>query len=46
MKHRIRAAAIIVNQNAVLLVNHKHPANGFEWWVPPGGGFFAKGNYI
>jgi ADP-ribose pyrophosphatase YjhB (NUDIX family) len=38
MKHRIRSAAIIVKDNAVLLVKHKNPENGFEWWVPPGGG--------
>jgi ADP-ribose pyrophosphatase YjhB (NUDIX family) len=38
MKHRIRSAAIIVKDDAVLLVKHKHPVNGFEWWVPPGGG--------
>jgi 8-oxo-dGTP diphosphatase len=38
MKHRIRAAAIIVKDDAILLVKHKNPNNGFEWWVPPGGG--------
>jgi 8-oxo-dGTP diphosphatase len=38
MKHRIRAAAIIVKGDAILLVKHKNPDNGFEWWVPPGGG--------
>jgi 8-oxo-dGTP diphosphatase len=38
MKHRIRSAAIIVKDNAILLVKHKNPDNGNEWWVPPGGG--------
>ena len=38
MKHRIRSAAIIVKYNAVLLVKNKNPVNGFECWVPPGGG--------
>jgi 8-oxo-dGTP diphosphatase len=38
MKQRIRSASIIVKDDAVLLVKHKHPVNGFEWWVPPGGG--------
>ncbi len=38
MKHRIRSAAIIVDNNKILLVKHVHPKTGFEWWVPPGGG--------
>ena len=38
-KHRIRAAALIVNEkDEVLLVQHVHPQKGDEWWVPPGGG--------
>jgi 8-oxo-dGTP diphosphatase len=42
MKHRIRAAAVIVKDNAILLVKHKHPVKGVEWWVPPGGGLLEK----
>lgn len=38
MQHRIRAAAIIINNNKILLVKHVHPETGREWWVPPGGG--------
>ncbi len=38
MKHRIRAAAIVVKDDCVLLVKHVHPVTGEEWWVPPGGG--------
>jgi len=38
MDHRIRAAAIIVNNNKVLLVKHVHPETGYTWYVPPGGG--------
>ena len=38
MQHRIRSAAIIVKDNTIVLVKHKDPDNGFEWWVPPGGG--------
>ena len=38
MQHRIRAAAIVVKDNRVLLVKHRHPNTGFEWWVPPGSG--------
>ena len=38
MQHRIRAAAIVVKDNRVLLVKHRHPNTDFEWWVPPGGG--------
>jgi 8-oxo-dGTP pyrophosphatase MutT (NUDIX family) len=42
MEHRIRAAAIIVKDNTILLVKHKHPLNGTVWWVPPGGGLSQK----
>jgi ADP-ribose pyrophosphatase YjhB (NUDIX family) len=42
MEHRIRAAAIIVKDNTILMVKHKHPRNGNEWWVPPGGGLSPK----
>jgi 8-oxo-dGTP pyrophosphatase MutT (NUDIX family) len=38
MQHRIRAAALIVQDNRILLVKHKHPITGNVWWVPPGGG--------
>jgi 8-oxo-dGTP diphosphatase len=37
MEHRIRAAAIVVNNGKLLLVKHRHPVTSFEWWVPPGG---------
>lgn len=38
MKHRIRAAGIIVNERQeILLVRHVDHTG--EWWVPPGGGF-------
>ena len=38
MFHRVRVAAIIIEDNKVLLVKHVHPVTGFEFWVPPGGG--------
>ena len=38
MEHRIRAAAIVVKDNRLLLVKHQHPVTGIAWWVPPGGG--------
>lgn len=38
LQHRIRAAAIVIQDNRILLVKHKHPVHGIEWWVPPGGG--------
>lgn len=38
MKYRTRVAAIIRENNKILLVKHSHPVSGFEWWVPPGGG--------
>ena len=40
MKHRIRAAAIVVEGDSILLVKHQGhgPEDGYVWWVPPGGG--------
>ncbi len=38
MKHRIRAAALIIKDDSILLVQHVHPDTGEVWWVPPGGG--------
>ncbi|MCY4530306.1 MAG: NUDIX domain-containing protein [Chloroflexi bacterium] len=40
MKHRIRAAVIIVHGDSLLLVKEEssHPDDGLIWWVPPGGG--------
>jgi 8-oxo-dGTP pyrophosphatase MutT (NUDIX family) len=38
VKHRIRSAAIVIDNNKILLVKHKHPESGIEFWVPPGGG--------
>ncbi|MFA5985793.1 MAG: NUDIX hydrolase [Parcubacteria group bacterium] len=38
MKHRIRAAAIIIDEEKILLIKHVHPVTQFTWWVPPGGG--------
>jgi 8-oxo-dGTP diphosphatase len=38
MKHRIRAAAIVIHNAKILLVKHQTLATGAEWWIPPGGG--------
>jgi ADP-ribose pyrophosphatase YjhB (NUDIX family) len=38
LEHRIRAAAIIVQDDKILLVRHQHPVTGLDFWVPPGGG--------
>lgn len=38
MRHRVRAAALIVENDSILLVQHVHPDSGEVWWVPPGGG--------
>jgi 8-oxo-dGTP diphosphatase len=46
MKHRIRAAAIIVDNHRILLVQHVDPATGEEFWVPPGGGVEDHDNSI
>jgi 8-oxo-dGTP diphosphatase len=40
VKHRIRAAAIIVEGDSILLVKEKsnHPNDELYLWIPPGGG--------
>lgn len=39
MNFRVRAAAIILNEaREVLLVFHRSPITGEEWWTLPGGG--------
>jgi len=39
MNFRVRAAAIILNKNnELLLVHHRDPQTGEEWWELPGGG--------
>ena len=44
MRHRIRAAAIVIKGDSVLLVQHQNDdiAEGQSWWVPPGGGVEGK----
>ena len=37
MRHRIRAAGILVDQDRILMVNEND--DGRSYWVPPGGGF-------
>ncbi len=46
MKHRIRVAVMIFQNNKILLVKHVHPDTGFEWWVPPGGGMEERDESI
>lgn len=46
MRHRIRAAALIVENDCILLVQHVHPETGETWWVPPGGGVEIIDNSI
>ena len=38
MEHSIRAAALVVDDDRLLLVQNQHPVTGFEFWIPPGGG--------
>ena len=40
MRHRIRAAGILVDQDRILMVNEND--DGRSYWVPPGGGFEAQ----
>ena len=48
MRHRIRAAAIVVEGDSVLLVQHQHNDinQGESWWVPPGGGIEGEESLI
>lgn len=46
MKQRIRAAAILKENNKILLVKHVHPVSEHEWWVPPGGGIEKHDNSV
>lgn len=39
MKHRIRAAGLLIKDDAILLI--KHTDHNGTWWVPPGGGLEA-----
>ena len=38
MNHRIRAAAIVVDDGKLLMVRHEIPEQGKTFWIPPGGG--------
>lgn len=40
MRHRIRAAVLVVEGDSVLLVQHQHDElhGGESCWIPPGGG--------
>ena len=42
MKHRIRAAVFILQDDKVLLVEQGHPLTDDIWWTPPGGGREAQ----
>ena len=42
MKHRIRAAVLILQDDKVLLVEQGHPITDDIWWTPPGGGREAQ----
>ena len=37
MKHRISVGALVVNQNKILMVNHRRQ-DRYDFWVAPGGG--------
>lgn len=38
IEHRVRAAGIFTDRDRILLVCHRDPDLGDEWWIPPGGG--------
>jgi 8-oxo-dGTP pyrophosphatase MutT (NUDIX family) len=35
MRYGISAAALVIHEQRILLVNHKH--GGYDYWLPPGG---------
>lgn len=46
MNQRIRAAALIIKDESILLVKHVHPETKYVWWVPPGGQIEETDNSI
>ena len=46
MKHRIRAAGLIIEKDCILLVLHRNDATGLQIWVPPGGGLTSADHSI
>ena len=42
MRHRIRAAALVLHQDRLLLVKSRIPQSGDICWVPPGGGVLGE----
>ncbi|WP_319370635.1 NUDIX hydrolase [uncultured Ilyobacter sp.] len=38
MRYRIRVAAIVIQNNQILLVKSLNSKSSNEWWAPPGGG--------
>ena len=46
MKHRVRAAVIILKDEKLLMVKHINPESGDAWWIPPGGGLEAQDDSI
>ncbi len=42
MEHRIRAAALVVHQDGLLLIKSRLPQSGEVCWVPPGGGVLGE----
>jgi ADP-ribose pyrophosphatase YjhB (NUDIX family) len=46
MEHRVRAAAILIEEGKILLVKHFDPRSGDSWWIPPGGGLLPEDDSI
>ncbi len=38
MINRIRVGVLLFKQDKLLMIRHVNPDDGYEWWVPPGGG--------
>jgi ADP-ribose pyrophosphatase YjhB (NUDIX family) len=46
MRYRIRVAAIVIQDDKILLVKSLHSKSSSEWWAPPGGGLEDVDNDI
>lgn len=46
MRHRNRAAGLVIDGNSILLVRHCNEVRGVEFWIPPGGGLTINDHSI
>jgi ADP-ribose pyrophosphatase YjhB (NUDIX family) len=46
MKHRVRAAGILIEGDRLLLICERILSDGTKFWIPPGGGLEANGESL